>query len=109
MTCIPAAGSIMCDYCQHVPCCRHEPISGPVVEEVEKDNSTLLDLNVHNQGLTAKDIAEMAASGKVGPGISSWNGLAVSRVLEHNVEHSVIQTLVSPCQLQCQSKGFVQQ
>lgn len=49
-----------------LPSCRHEPVSGPVVEEVEKDNSTLLDLNVRNQGLTAKDIAEMAASGKVG-------------------------------------------
>lgn len=40
-------------------------MTGPNVEEVEKDNSTLLDLNVRNQGLTAKDLADMAASGKV--------------------------------------------
>jgi hypothetical protein len=36
------------------------------VDEIDKDNATLLDANQRNQGLTSDDIAAMAASGKVG-------------------------------------------
>lgn len=46
---------------------RHEPVSAPAVEEVEKDNRDLVDLNT-SQALTTKDIEAMKASGKVGRG-----------------------------------------
>jgi hypothetical protein len=46
---------------------RHEPVSGPAVEEVEKDNRDLVDLNT-SQALTTEDIEAMKASGKVGRG-----------------------------------------
>jgi hypothetical protein len=45
--------------------CRHEPVLGPAVDEIDKDNATLVDANQRNQGLTSDDIAAMAASGKV--------------------------------------------
>jgi hypothetical protein len=46
---------------------RHEPVSGPALEEVEKDNRDLVDLNT-SQALTTDDIEAMKASGKV------WRG-----------------------------------
>lgn len=42
-------------------------MSAPAVEEVEKDNRDLVDLNT-SQALTTKDIEAMKASGKVGKG-----------------------------------------
>jgi hypothetical protein len=48
--------------------CRHEPVLGPAVDEIDKDNATLVDANQRNQGLTSDDIAAMAASGKVSRG-----------------------------------------
>jgi hypothetical protein len=46
--------------------CRHEPVLGPAVDEIDKDNATLVDANQRNQALTSDAIAAMAASGKVG-------------------------------------------
>jgi hypothetical protein len=40
-------------------------VLGPAVDEIDKDNATLVDANQRNQGLTSDDIAAMAASGKV--------------------------------------------
>jgi len=45
-------------------CFSHEPVSGPAVDEVEKDNRDLVDHNT-SQALTADDIEAMKASGKV--------------------------------------------
>lgn len=53
-------------------CPRHEPVSGPAVDEVEKDNRDLVDVNT-SQTLTAEQIEAMKASGKVrraSPGVT---------------------------------------
>lgn len=47
-----------------LPPLRHEPVSGPAVEAVEKDNRDLVDLNT-SQALTTEDIEAMKANGKV--------------------------------------------
>lgn len=54
---------------QHTHAHRHEPVSGPAVDaaEVERDNRDLVDKN-SSQALTAADIEQMKASGKVGGG-----------------------------------------
>ncbi|WIA33537.1 hypothetical protein OEZ86_006661 [Tetradesmus obliquus] len=52
-----------------LPVTEHEPVLGPAVDEIDKDNATLVDANQRNQGLTSQDIAAMAASGKAGEDI----------------------------------------
>jgi hypothetical protein len=47
---------------------RHEPVSGPSVAEVERNNRDLVDTNDH-QTLTAEEIAAMRTSAKVGGGL----------------------------------------